>query len=118
MTKHLETLAIHAGKKNDPTTGAVAPPIYLSTTYERLADGSFRQPFNYTAAATPTGSNSRPVWLPSRVALRRPPSPPGRPPPTRSSVRFGPATMRWCLGSCTTASASCSRRCSSLGAWS
>ena len=53
MTKHLETLAIHAGKKNDPTTGAVAPPIYLSTTYERLADGSFRQPFNYTRSGNP-----------------------------------------------------------------
>lgn len=28
-----ETLAVHAGGAPDPTTGAVAPPIHLSTTY-------------------------------------------------------------------------------------
>ena len=30
----LETIAVHAGSKVDPETGAVAPPIHLSTTYE------------------------------------------------------------------------------------
>ena len=30
----LETLAVHAGAEIDPTTGAVAPPIHLSTTFE------------------------------------------------------------------------------------
>ncbi len=29
----LETLAVHAGAEPDPTTGAVAPPIHLSTTF-------------------------------------------------------------------------------------
>jgi len=37
----IETDAIHAGRASDPTTGAVAPPIYLSTTFERAADGTF-----------------------------------------------------------------------------
>ena len=37
----LETLAVHAAASSDPTTGAVAPPIHLSTTFERSPDGTF-----------------------------------------------------------------------------
>jgi cystathionine gamma-synthase len=37
----LETLAVHAAASSDPTTGAVAAPIHLSTTFERAPDGSF-----------------------------------------------------------------------------
>ena len=29
-----ETLAVHAASEKDPATGAVAPPIHLSTTFE------------------------------------------------------------------------------------
>ena len=36
--EHFETLCVHAGRKIDPTTGAVAPPIHLSTTFERKPD--------------------------------------------------------------------------------
>jgi cystathionine gamma-synthase len=36
-----ETLAVHAGLAVDPATGAVAPPIQLTTTFERDPDGSF-----------------------------------------------------------------------------
>ena len=36
----IETLAIHAGNHGDPTTGAVVPPLILSTTFERANDGS------------------------------------------------------------------------------
>lgn len=36
----IETVACHAGREVDPTTGAVAPPLILSTTFERAADGS------------------------------------------------------------------------------
>jgi cystathionine gamma-synthase len=43
----IETLAVHAGHRIDPATGAVAPPIYLSTTFERQADGSYPQGYNY-----------------------------------------------------------------------
>jgi cystathionine gamma-synthase len=35
----LETLAVHAGHEVDPTTGSVASPIYLSTTFARDPDG-------------------------------------------------------------------------------
>jgi O-acetylhomoserine (thiol)-lyase len=31
---HPETLALHAGWRADPTTGAVAPPIYQTTSYQ------------------------------------------------------------------------------------
>ncbi len=37
----LETLTIHTGNHGEPTTGAVIPPIILSTTFERAEDGSF-----------------------------------------------------------------------------
>lgn len=44
---HPETLAVHSGHKIDSATGAVAPPIYLSTTFERDADGSFPHKYEY-----------------------------------------------------------------------
>src|SRR5262252_3564944 len=37
----IETLAVHAGHDVDPSTGAVATPIYLSTTFERDAEGTY-----------------------------------------------------------------------------
>lgn len=37
----LETLTIHTGNHGEPTTGAVIPPIILSTTFERAEDGTF-----------------------------------------------------------------------------
>ena len=33
-TTHPETLALHAGWRADPSTGAVAPPIYQTTSYQ------------------------------------------------------------------------------------
>jgi cystathionine gamma-synthase len=49
----IETLAVHAGQKPDPNTAAVAQPIYLSTTFEREIDGSYRQGFVYTRYRNP-----------------------------------------------------------------
>jgi cystathionine gamma-synthase len=43
----IETLAVHAGHHIDPATGAVTSPIYLSTTFERQADGSYPQGYSY-----------------------------------------------------------------------
>src|SRR6185503_2397534 len=37
----METLAVHAGRRTDPATGAVTPPIHLSTTFERGTDGEY-----------------------------------------------------------------------------
>lgn len=50
---HLETLAVHAGHSPDPATGAVTPPISLSTTFERSADGTYRDGFVYARADNP-----------------------------------------------------------------
>jgi len=49
----LDTLAVHAGHAPDPTTGAVAEPLYLSTTYERAADGSFPHGYIYSRERAP-----------------------------------------------------------------
>lgn len=50
----IETLAIHAGNHGDPTTGAVVPPLILSTTFERAADGSIVEGRDiYTRASNP-----------------------------------------------------------------
>lgn len=38
---NLETLVIHTGNHGDPATGAVVPPMILSTTFERREDGNF-----------------------------------------------------------------------------
>ena len=50
---HIETIAIHAGHQPDPATGAVTPPIHLSTTYEREADGSYRAGLIYSRYDNP-----------------------------------------------------------------
>ncbi len=50
---HKETLAVHAGHGVDPTTGAVAPPIHLSTTFERAADGSYPTGYIYSRSGNP-----------------------------------------------------------------
>ncbi len=52
-TEHLETLAVHAGRRPDPATGAVMPPIHLSTTFERAADGTYTDGFVYTRSENP-----------------------------------------------------------------
>lgn len=50
----LETLAVHAGGEPDPATGAVTPPIHLSTTFERAPDGSYPHGWVYTRTGNPT----------------------------------------------------------------
>jgi cystathionine gamma-synthase len=50
---HLETLAVHAGQAIDPATGAVTPPIHLSTTFEREADGRYPHGYDYTRSGNP-----------------------------------------------------------------
>lgn len=48
----IETLAARAGHAPD-ATGAVAPPIHLSTTFEREADGTYRAGYIYSRYANP-----------------------------------------------------------------
>src|SRR5438876_9441415 len=49
----LETIAVHAGHAPDAETGAVTPPIHLSTTFEREPDGAFRSGYLYSRYANP-----------------------------------------------------------------
>jgi cystathionine gamma-synthase len=49
----IETRAVHAGRHVDPATGAVTSPIYLSTTFERGADGEYPRGFAYSRETNP-----------------------------------------------------------------
>lgn len=50
---HIETIAVHAGHDVDPATAAVTPPIHLSTTFAREADGSYRAGYLYSRYQNP-----------------------------------------------------------------
>jgi cystathionine gamma-synthase len=47
-----DTRAIHAGQEPDPATGAVAVPIYQTSTYAQKAVGEFR--YDYSRTRNPT----------------------------------------------------------------
>ena len=49
-----ETLAIHAGQDPDPRTGAVAVPIYQTSTYKQDGVGGLRGGYEYSRSANPT----------------------------------------------------------------
>src|SRR5215472_14961014 len=49
----IETIAVHAGHAVDPATGAVASPIYLSTTFERDIEGTYSRGFMYSRIDNP-----------------------------------------------------------------
>ena len=42
------------GRRTDPATGAVTPPIHLSTTFERGPDGEYPLGFSYAREGNPT----------------------------------------------------------------
>ncbi len=49
-----DTLAIHAGQDPDPRTGAVAVPIYATSTYKQDGVGGLREGYEYSRSANPT----------------------------------------------------------------
>ncbi|HET7386389.1 MAG TPA: cystathionine gamma-synthase [Nocardioidaceae bacterium] len=49
-----QTRAIHAGYDPDPTTGAVIPPIYATSTYKQDGVGGMRGGYEYSRSANPT----------------------------------------------------------------
>ena len=53
----IETLAVRAGHAPDPSTGAVTTPIYLSSTFEREPDGSYRGGHVYSRTSNPNRSS-------------------------------------------------------------
>ncbi|HYR27658.1 MAG TPA: PLP-dependent transferase, partial [Thermoanaerobaculia bacterium] len=51
---HIDTILVHSGGRRDEETGAISPPIHLSTTFERNADGEPSRGFSYVRDANPT----------------------------------------------------------------
>jgi cystathionine gamma-synthase len=48
------TRAVHAGQEPDETTGAVIPPIHLTSTYVQDGIGGMRNGYEYSRAGNPT----------------------------------------------------------------
>jgi cystathionine gamma-synthase len=48
------TRAIHAGQDPDPATGAVIPPLHLTTTYKQDGVGGLRGGYEYSRSGNPT----------------------------------------------------------------
>ncbi len=53
-TPGFSTRAIHAGQDFDPTTGAVIPPVYFTTTFVQDGIGGFRNGYEYARGGNPT----------------------------------------------------------------
>jgi cystathionine gamma-synthase len=59
---HFETLALQATRTHDLNAGAVATPIYLSTTFERETDGTFAHGLIYSRASNPNRNQLEEVY--------------------------------------------------------
>ena len=51
--KKFATRAIHAGQEPDPTTGAIMPPIYATSTYVQESPGVHKG-YEYSRTQNPT----------------------------------------------------------------
>lgn len=49
----IETLAVHAAAAAEASTGAITPPIHLSTIFERAADGGYPRGYSYQRKSNP-----------------------------------------------------------------
>lgn len=49
----LETLSVRVGREVEPGTGDVAPPIHMTSTFERNVDGQFSRGYIYTRIDNP-----------------------------------------------------------------
>jgi cystathionine gamma-synthase len=56
LKMRLETIAVHAGAEIDPATGALAPPLHLSTTFEHGPAAEAVHGFLYVREKNPTQS--------------------------------------------------------------
>jgi len=54
MTHGFATRAIHEGQEFDPTTGAIIPPIYQTSTYVQDGIGGLRNGYEYSRGGNPT----------------------------------------------------------------
>ena len=86
------TKAIHVGQLPDETTGAIIPPVYLTSTYVQESPGNTKG-YDYTRAGNPNFTNASGMMFTSyiilaggRSGLLAVPVPPFRP---RSGPRVG-----------------------------
>jgi cystathionine gamma-synthase len=49
----LNTVCVHSAHSPEPATGALAQPIYLTTTFQRDADGGYPRGYRYSREGTP-----------------------------------------------------------------
>ena len=88
-----ETRAIHAGYEPDPTTGAVIPPIFATSTYKQDGVGGLRGGYEYSRSANPTRTALEDDHRGARGgrarASRSPPAWPPRTPSSRGAARPG-----------------------------
>jgi cystathionine gamma-synthase len=54
VTQHLDTIAVRAGGELDPATGALAPPIHLSTTFDHGPASEDPHGYHYVRDGNPT----------------------------------------------------------------
>ena len=52
--RSFDSLAVHAGQDPDPATGAVIPPLHVSTTYIQDGIGNLRAGYEYGRSGNPT----------------------------------------------------------------
>src|SRR4051812_39171724 len=57
MTDGFATRAIHEGQEFDPTTGAIIPPIYQTSTFVQDGIGGLRNGYEYGRSGNPTRSS-------------------------------------------------------------
>jgi cystathionine beta-lyase/cystathionine gamma-synthase len=85
-----ETLSVHAGRDVERATGAVAPPIQMSTTFERDIDGEWSRGFSYGRADNPSRKPLESPWKnaspPSKAVTMQPHIARARPHRWRSSA--------------------------------
>jgi cystathionine gamma-synthase len=55
--QQFETTAVHAGQEFDPSTGAIIPPIYQTSTFVQDGIGGFRGGYEYARGGNPTRSS-------------------------------------------------------------
>ena len=51
---HKNTQVLHAGQAPDPTTGAIMPPIYATSTFVQPYPGQPIDGYDYSRAKNPT----------------------------------------------------------------
>ena len=112
---HIETLAVHAGAGRSET-GAVTPPIHLSTTFERAPDGSYPGGFIYSRGDNPNRQALEACLAQLEGGAAAAAFSSARRPPSRSCSRSARRPRHRARGTRTTARRTCCSIISGLGA--